>query len=214
MPNIPYPNVPNAPGVPNVPVNPVQPNGGVIVQPTLTVNKESTVTNINSQVWKIVDNKGAIVLDADTYNDFNIRAEAVIPNYPIEEGGFSSYNQVDKPYGLKLTAIVSGNEDISRAQFIDQVVELKESLTLVTIVTPDGIFDDAKLISYSYSNKANQGLTILMVEMIFQEVRQTASAVVTAAKPSGQAKVKTGQVSPVPPTNQQASNAKPLAFKP
>ena len=211
MPLIPYPQVPVAQGVPNVPRN------GASTTPTPTPSSSSTqsVVNGNTATWQVVDNdSGAIILKPDTYADFNIRAESVIPNYPIEQGGFSSYNQVEKPYGITLTAIVAGKGESSRQQFINQIQILKESLNLVTIVTPDSLYDNAKLVSYSYSNKSNQGLTLLIVEMIFQEVRQTATAIVKVANPSGQSQVKVGQVSPIPPTTQQSALSKPLAFKP
>jgi len=208
MPNIPYPDVPNAPGVPNVPRSPNAQFDGQVTQ-----SFTQTIVQTNASKWAILDDSGRTVLQPDTYTDFQIRSEAIIPNYPVEQGGFSSYNQVDKPYNIKITAVVTGSGDLSRGQFVQSVIDLKESLNLSTIVTPDAVFSDAKLISYGWSQRSNHGLTMLMVELIFQEVRQTATAVITVAKPSGQDKKKIGQVSTIPPTAQQSSQSKSVVFK-
>ena len=222
MPYIQYPNVPNAPGVPVVPRNPATSNA---YAPTTTTAATADITvQSNSAEWQVVDVNGALQLQPDTYADFQIRAEAVIPDYPIEQGGFASYNQVQKPFMIKLTAIITGLQidngttkaagNDKRNTFLLAVKTLKESLNLSTVVTPDTVFDNAKLIDYNWSQRSDKGLTMLLVELVFKEVRQTATATVTTAKPDGQNKKAIGQVSPVVPTNQQASLAKPLAFLP
>lgn len=203
MPTIQYPNVPNAPGVPNVPRNPT-----AAPAPAPALNKVRLPNSSVNEAWKIVDSTGKVILKPDTYADFQVRAENIIPNYPIENGGFSSYNQVEKPYNIKMTAIITGIGDLSRGKFFQTVVDLKRSLDVVTIVTPDAIFDNAKLISYNWSQRADHGLTMLQIELVFQEIRQTASAKITVAKPAGNDKKKIGQVSPVPPTAKQSALSK------
>ena len=207
MPLIEYPDVPDEPGVPNIPRNPTAPPVQQSTQPTT-----NSVVEVNTLPWMIVDDNGGLLLSPDTYADFQVRAESVIPNYPIEKGGFSSYNQVEKPYGIKLTAIVTGKSGVTRNQFIESIQSLKSSLTLASIVTPYTTYSNAKLIDYNWTQKSDHGLTMLMIELTFQEIRQTANAVVTVANPSGQDKKSIGQVSPIPPTNKQASQS--LAFKP
>lgn len=171
---------------------------------------------LNSQTpeWAILDENGGIMLQPDTLGEFNVKGSSVIPNYPIEQGGFSSYNQVEKPYTIKLTGLVSGQGDLTRGQFLQTVFDLRRTLTLTTIVTPDATYSNNKLIDYSYSQRAEHGLTLLMVELMFQEVRSTATTKITVAQPSGQDKKKVGQVTTVAPTTQQKSTVKPLAFKP
>jgi len=211
MPLIPYPDVPNVEGVPNVPRQANAPYVPPVPQPS-TVSSLTQIKNDTPQ-WQIVNDGGGLFLQPDTYADFNISEECVIPNYPIEQGGFSSYNQVQRPYGIKLTAIITGNKDLTRGTFIQSVKDLKNSLELVTIVTPDTLFQNAKLIRYNWTQKSYQGLTMLSIELVFQEIRQTAVAIVTAATPSGQNQKKIGQVSPIQPTTQQQSQVKSVVFK-
>lgn len=209
MPNIPYPDVPNAPGVPNVPR---QPNAALPQNPTL----QTTFIDIRSNApqWVVLDANGGIILQPDTYAEFTVKASNVVANYPTEQGSFSSYNQVEKPYDIKLIALVSGQGDLQRGEFMQTVFNLRRSLTLTTIVTPDATYSSNKLVDYSYSQRADHGLTLLIVELMFKEIRTTAVTKKTPAQPSGQSKKKVGQVQPVPATTQQKAQIKPLAFKP
>jgi len=205
MPLIPYPNVPALPGVPSLPVPPIGYQQPVSPVDTTTLLQSSTTPSVSTastqqSQWAIQDILGNLTLVPDSVIDFDYRNERKIPNYPIEQGAFSSYNKVALPYEIRMTVACNGNGEMTRNLFISTVQDMLDSLDLFTIVTPDEIYENANLIHANYNRTARQGVTLLLVELVFEEVRQTGTGTITTATPSGQAQVNNGQLNPVTPT--------------
>ena len=138
MPNIPYPNVPNLPGVPAL----ARSNNAQFVGAALTIVGELLPLNLFGTKWGIVSSSGASVIIPDSFVDFEYREERKIPNYPIEQGSFQSYNKVSVPFDCRVTVSCSGNGKMSKQNFLAAIQKLLNSLDLVSVVTPNVTYEN------------------------------------------------------------------------
>lgn len=197
---IPYPDVPNVPGVPNVP----RQIGAVLPDNVDQLTSDSTSYNPTPQ-WAITDSTGNAALSPDSVIEFEYRGEMKICSHPVEQGSFSSYNKIAVPFDVRMVLSCNGNGPMSREQFLSAIETMRESTDLVSIVTPDDVYDNCNLVHVDYRRDARQGVSLIMVQLWFQEVRQGSSTTTSTAQPDGADPSQQGQVSPVNPTTQQQS---------
>lgn len=200
MPLIPYPDVPNVPGVPNVP----RQIGAVLPDNVDQLSSDSTSYNPTPQ-WAITDSTGNTALSPDSVIEFEYRGEMKICSHPVEQGSFSSYNKIACPFDVRMVLSCNGNGPMSRDQFLSAIETMRESTDLVSIVTPDDVYDNCNLVHVDYRRDARQGVSLIMVQLWFQEVRQGSSTTTSTAQPDGADPSQQGQVSPINPTTQQQS---------
>jgi len=196
MPNIPYPNVPPLPGVPAL----ARSNNAQFVAAALTIVGEILPLGLFGTKWGIVDKNGSTVIVPDSFVDFEYREERKIPNYPIEQGSFQSYNKVSLPFDCRVTVSCSGNGKMSKQAFLTAVQALLNSLDLVSVVTPNITYDNCNLVHVDYRREARQGATLLLAQLWFQEVRIAQKAALPTSAPSGAKSSSFGQLSPTTPT--------------
>lgn len=196
MPNIPYPNVPKLPGVPAL----ARSNNAQFVGAALTILGEILPLGLFGTKWGIVDKSGSAVIVPDSFVDFEFREERKIPNYPIEQGSFQSYNKVALPFDCRVTVSCSGNGKMSKQAFLTAVQALLNSLDLVSVVTPNVTYNNCNLVHVDYRREARQGATLILAQLWFQEVRIAQKPIVPTAKPSGAKSTSFGQLSPATPT--------------
>lgn len=196
MPNIPYPNVPKLPGVPAL----ARSNNAQFVGAALTIIGEILPLGLFGTKWGIVDKNGSSVIVPDSFVDFEYREERKIPNYPIEQGSFQSYNKVSVPFDCRVTVSCSGNGKMSKQAFLSAIQALLNSLDLVSVVTPNITYDNCNLVHVDYRREARQGATLILAQLWFQEVRIAQKPVIPTAKPSGARSTSFGQLSPTTPT--------------
>jgi hypothetical protein len=190
---IPYPNVPNLPGVPALN------RTGNYVAAALTIVGELLPDNLFGTKWGITDADGNTALVPDSFVEFDYRNERKIPNYPVEEGSFQSYNKVALPYDCRLTVTCSGNKSMSKQGFLTAIDTYLNSLTLLSISTPDANYPNCNLVHVDYRREARQGATLIIAQLWFQEVRVAQASASPTAEPSGASTINNGQVSPVIP---------------
>lgn len=196
MPNIPYPNVPKLPGVPAL----ARSNNAQFVGAALTILGEILPLGLFGTKWGIVDKNGSSVIVPDSFVDFEFREERKIPNYPIEQGSFQSYNKVAMPFDCRVTVSCSGNGKMSKQAFLTAIQKLLNSLDLVSVVTPNITYNNCNLVHVDYRREARQGATLILAQLWFQEVRIAQKPVVPTAFPSGAKSSSFGQLSPTTPT--------------
>ena len=190
MPNIPYPNVPALPGVPGL-----NRSSAPIFSAGLTLVGEILPLNLFGTKWGIVDVNGSALLTPDSFIDFEYREEYKIPIYPIEKGGFQSYNKVAMPFDCRVTVSCSGNGKMTKEAFLLAVEGLVSSLTLCSVVTPNATYRNCNLIHVDYRREAKQGATLILAQLWFQQVRTAQQPTVITAQPSGASSTILGQLS-------------------
>jgi len=173
-----FPNVPIAPGVPDVrrSITGIEAIVGTIGL-VENLDQLGIIDAIIGPRWGIYDQDGNITIEPDTVVNFAYRGEEKLATHPTEEGNFSTYNKVAMPYDIKMTIACNGQGQTTRQNLLKRLDDLKSSIDLFEIVTPYASYGNVNMISYDYRQQSNKGVNLLMVEMQFQEVRETARSV-------------------------------------
>lgn len=206
MPLIPFPDVPDVLGVPNL----ARLAGSAFVSQAvslLTGDDPSILGLFQSAQWGVFDEDGNPVAVFDSVVSFDHAKEWRLSDYPIEDGGFETYNKVETPYDQRLT-FAKGGPEAERSDFLDDIELAVASLDLFTVTTPEKTYTNANLVKYDFSRKANAGVTLLLVDLQIREVRVSAnSAFSNTQDPAGAAPQNGGTVQPQAPSAPQAAAA-------
>src|SRR4051812_9617013 len=102
-----FPTVPNAPGVPPIPRSPSVP------PPTTTnsgADSQSLPVDVSQRVWGIYDEDNNPALIVDSILVVKPSNGSKISDFPVEDGGFASFNKVQSPYSVKVRISVGGDD--------------------------------------------------------------------------------------------------------
>jgi hypothetical protein len=138
--------------------------------------------------------------------DMSFMSESTVSTYPVEAGGFASYDKVVTPYSAKVTISVGG-KFADRKAALTTLDGLKTSLTLVDVVTPEEIYPSATVVHYDYDRSSVAGAGMLNISIWLEEIRViTTAATTNTAEPSGTDSTNGGtvQTDPVIPVQQSA----------
>ncbi|HDR9087370.1 TPA: hypothetical protein QDB10_003287 [Burkholderia vietnamiensis] len=169
-----FPNVPNLPGVPPLVRAPGESLGSFAIS-LITTDAIGLLEGLLAPVWGIFDEFGAPMAVADTALSVEYRGDSRIAKYPQEQGGFRDYNKVQMPYNARVQ-LACGGSDARRTAFLAAVEAAKQSTALFTVITPDSTYENANVVSYDLRRTAKNGVTMLVVEVYLEEVRQTVVA--------------------------------------
>ena len=148
---------------------------------------------------------GAPVIMAESVQTFDYKTDRRISNYPIEQGGFETYNKVALPYDVRVR-YATGGSDADRQALLDSVEAIIDSLDLFDVVTPEWIYTSANPVHYDYRRTNVNGVGMISVEIYLEEVRVTATQSFSNTKsPTGAAVVGGGNVIPQEPTQNQVT---------
>ena len=192
-----YPDVPLADGVPpvnrtSVPSN-VQPLTGDTVGQS---GKQQTR-------WGVFTAAGVPIALADSVLSVEYSREFRISNYPVEQGGFASYDKVATPFEPRVVLAKGGTDD-DRATFLKALDAACGSTDLYDVVTPDTIYHNANLIRVDFKRTRESGVGLLTVDLHLMEVRLSAGTTFSNSKaPSGVDATSNGSTQPVAPTAAQ-----------
>lgn len=168
-----YPDVPNVAGTPPLfrnPDAPPQPD------PTLAMSDGSDLPSTPvAPVWGIFDANGDKIAIADNIPGFDYHGSSRTSDYPQEQGAFASYNKVQRPYEARVR-MTKGGSLMDRQDFLEAIETVKQSTDLYTIVTPERTYQNANVEEYSLHREAHNGATLLTVELMLLEIRQTGTA--------------------------------------
>lgn len=202
-----YPNVPNFPGVP-----PVLRQVGAEIEGFVSLLLADTIEGSNAVEieWGIFDYNGYPMVIPDSVISFEYLREARIADYPIEEGGFESYNKVFRPYDCRIE-MAKGGSLADRQDFLDKIEDLVESLDLYAVVMPEKAFIGANVVRYDIGRRTQEsGAQMLVVAVQIQEVRENAVSIFTNSKTvSGSQTVNDGSVQTTTPTPEQTPASPP-----
>ncbi|MBI1213618.1 MAG: hypothetical protein GC190_19340 [Alphaproteobacteria bacterium] len=188
-----YPNVPNVPGVP--PVN-RQP-GTSSASPTLAKSDSPAIQNsAGKPKWGIYKD-GALALEVDSIISLDFGQEYIIADYPIERGGFESYDKVNSPFDITLRVSKSGSPQ-DRAAFIQALDKITASMDLLAILSPEKTYPSVNVRRLDYRRTAQEGAGRIVADLPFVEIRETGEAAFVDTKSPAGAKTKNnGTVQPV-----------------
>jgi len=191
MPFIPFPDVPPVPGVPAVFREVTIPSFSELASAGLVALTDMTY---GPPRWGLYGAEGQQVLVFDTFLGITFNRGGQISNFPVEQGGFSSFNKVDTPFEATIK-LAHGGDSASRNVMLSVLERIVASTELYAVVTPEIIYSSANLVKYSYDRGERNGSSRLVVSLTLNEVRQTAALQSTAAREvSGVDQQSNGQV--------------------
>jgi hypothetical protein len=155
--------------------------------------------------WGIFDLAGNPVAIADSVVSLRYKQEWRIPNYPIEQGAFQSYNKVQMPFDV-IVKLAKGGSAAARQEFLANIAAAAESLNQYLVRTPERDFPNATIARYDYERTADSGRGLITVEIGLIEIRSTAFATFTSTKASsGNDPISQGTVNALPATPPQSA---------
>lgn len=222
-----YPDVPQAQGVPGVRRDPLAQVSRIQI---LLADVATVVQAFQPPQWGIFFSSGAPLVIPDTFESIDHRAEARISDYPIETGGFASYDKVILPHDSRVTLVCAGR-NMDRTIFLANLETARKALDLFTIVTPDAVYTSVNITHYDYRRARQRGATMIYADVWFEEVRIVSGSQFTSngqqsgnpqlsatQNPNSQSSVNQGSVQPqsppaglpIPPIPPLASESVPL----
>lgn len=196
--SIKYPLVPKAPGVP-----PLLRKNSSTVAAAVLLTKDAVGALLGAPAKWGVFKDGVQVIMPDSFISLDDKAEWQVPQYPLEEGGFQSYNKVTLPFEDHVV-MTKGGSEADRRTFLALIDQISASTDLYDIVTPEKTYSNVNITRRDMYRDAQRGVSLLTVTLFFQEIRSSASAQFTqtniAAAPSGSPQNSIGvlQSQPIP----------------
>lgn len=153
----------------------------------------------------------APVITPDSVLSMEYKGEQRIADYPIEAGGFASFNKVAMPFDLRMVLTCGGKnylqsalqtvtqtvdsyinsilgtaygQPMNRDDFLTQLEIMLHAIDLYDVVTPDKTYSSVNLVHYSYSKKNDNGAVMIIAELWFQEIRQSVAAIYSTSSAS------------------------------
>jgi hypothetical protein len=138
-------------------------------------------------------------IGTSNFLDLDYRAQFAISNYPVEQGAFQSYNKVQTPYNVGVT-ITAGGSVANRLALLNQVQAIIGTVDEYTVMMPEGSLVGLNPISYGYSRRHDSGVGLLVVHIMFEQVRPAGDPVFSTtgtASNTGAAAPNTGGPAPI-----------------
>ena len=127
----------------------------------------------------------------DSVLEMSFQAESEATSEPIEKGGFASFYKTNSPETVSLVFSFSA-DDARQNNALDKIRERKENYDLISILTPTHLYENMTIVSYSYNRTNTDGMTMLVLQVDFQQIKQVAvnTGVVAVFKNATSAKKK------------------------
>ena len=174
--------------------------------PTLLIADAVSFVFGSSQAEWGVYQDGAPVILCDNVVSVGYRKEWSLSDYPVEQGGFETYDKVETPFEATVRFTAGGSE-ANRQDLLVSIEAVAGTLELFDVVTPERTYSNANIVRYDYRRTANAGVGLLVVDVRLLEVRQDAVADFSSTKtPNGSSQVNDGSVQPVTPSDSDQSS--------
>lgn len=112
-------------------------------------------------------------IEPDSVLEMNYTSESEATSEPIEKGNFASFYKTNSPDTISL--VFSFNSDDARQNAaLDKIEARKKGYELISILTPTHLYEDMTILTYSYSRTNSDGMTLLVLQVDFQKVKQVA----------------------------------------
>lgn len=145
-----------------------------MAQETTTLNAESGASYVYD-VYMSDTQEGIFGADItpDSVLEMSFQAESEATSEPIEKGGFASFYKTNSPETVSLVFSFS-SDDARQNNALDKIRERKENYDLISILTPTHLYENMTILSYSYNRTNTDGMTMLVLQVDFQQIKQVA----------------------------------------
>jgi hypothetical protein len=145
-----------------------------------TLDNPEQVKQARSVQWGIYEGDNQIIFP-DSIVSLDVKREWSLPNYPMEQGAFQTYNKVATPTDVRVRMTFAGTE-LQQKTFLDKLDELAGSVRLFDVVTKGRTYLKMNIKHYDMKRTATNGAGMLTVDVALQEVRNTIVASFTNTK--------------------------------
>ena len=196
-------NMAPAPGLPDLDFG----DAVVAAVAPLVADDLGVLAALGASPWGVYSG-GAPVVVADTVVDLGYTKSYTVSDYPIEDGGFASYNKVEQPFEARVR-LASGGSTSVRQALIDSVEGVIGDLNLYDVVTPDQVYVNANLVREEYRRTATDGgASLVAMDIVVQEVRiLSGNGMSNTADPASANQQNGGTVQGQDPTTSQSVQA-------
>lgn len=125
---------------------------------------------------------GEPVVVADQVKSFAFRQDFQVSTYPVEQGGFETYDKVQVPFEPRVQ-FVSGGDLANRQALLDSIAAIVGDLNLYDVVTPERVYLSCNVTHHDYERTSESGVGLIKVNVHLLEVRVTVSAQYNTATP-------------------------------
>ncbi len=137
-----------------------------------------------------------------------------VPTYPIEGGGFESYNKVAQPFQAKIQYTIYLS---ALPAFIARCEAMRQDTNLYSFLTPFYTWQNVNVVHYDWRLQDKRATSMLIVEVFGSEIRQQVTANAQSGTQTGTAISATDTTSPVAEAQvnggqQQAAPGSPQAL--
>lgn len=145
-----------------------------MAQETTTLNAESGASYVYD-VYMSDTQEGIFGADItpDSVLEMSFQAESEATSEPIEKGGFASFYKTNSPETVSLVFSFSA-DDARQNNALDKIRERKKNYDLISILTPTHLYENMTIVSYSYNRTNTDGMTMLVLQVDFQQIKQVA----------------------------------------
>ena len=145
-----------------------------MAQETTTLNAESGASYVYD-VFMSDTQEGIFGADItpDSVLEMSFQSESEATSEPIEKGGFASFYKTNSPETVSLVFSFSA-DDARQNTALDKIRERKENYDLISILTPTHLYENMTIVSYSYNRTNTDGMTMLVLQVDFQQIKQVA----------------------------------------
>lgn len=161
-------NVPKVPGVPALPSYSANNISLLVADVTFAIN------SLFGPQWGIFLD-GAQAFPYQSILDFDYKQDFPISDYQVEEGGFQSYDKVTLPFDVKVR-VVSGGSESEREALLTAVHDAAATLDLFDVVSPERTYVGCNITHFDYKRSSSSGVGIIIIDIWFTEVRESATA--------------------------------------
>ena len=109
----------------------------------------------------------------DSVLEMSFQSESEATSEPIEKGRFASFYKTNSPETVSLVFSFSA-DDARQNTALDKIRERKENYDLISILTPTHLYENMTILSYSYNRTNTDGMTMLVLQVDFQQIKQVA----------------------------------------
>ena len=148
---------------------------------------------------------GEAVIAADSTISFEYKQDTPVSDYPVEDGGFQSYDKVQLPGDIRMRFTAGGSVS-NRANFLASIDAVMNTTDLYDVLTPEQVY-----LGYNFSHRdinkrtASNGVGLIAVDLWLTEIRVTSTATFTnTQQPGDSGQQNTGNQQPqTPPSDVQ-----------
>lgn len=175
----------------------------------LTEDAVSILAGIFNLPWGIYLD-GIPVILADNVVSFEFDQRFTISDYPVEQGGFASFNKVYQPFDIVIR-FTAGGDLVNRQAFLDSISAIIGGTALYDVVTADATYLSVSLVGYRYQQTAASGIGLIQVDVAARQVKDASTiallnALTNPANPADASQIVGGVVQTIAPTLPQLSS--------